>query len=42
MAGELLVPPGASHLEMWFENGDPMSPATVWDSRYRANYVVAQ
>ena len=39
MAGELLVPPGASQLEMWFENGDPMSPGTAWDSRYGSNYV---
>jgi len=39
MAGELLVPPGTSQLEMWFENGDPMSPGTTWDSRYGSNYV---
>src|SRR5439155_22868805 len=33
MACELLVPAGTSQLEMWFENGDPMSPGTSMDSR---------
>ena len=36
--GELSVPAGTSQLEMWFENGDPMSPGTAWDSRYGSNY----
>jgi hypothetical protein len=39
MAGELQVLPGTRQLEMWFENGDPMSPGTAWDSRYGSNYV---
>jgi len=38
MSCELLVPPGTSQLEMWFENGDSMSPGTAWDSRYGSNY----
>jgi hypothetical protein len=38
MAGELLVPSGTSQFEMWFQNRDPMSPGTAWDSNYGSNY----
>ena len=39
MECELLVRAGTTQLEMWFENGSPMSPGTAWDSRYGSNYL---